>query len=137
MTGDEHVSQQYHLNPAGSKENYRHSGCSEMSDPRFFSSFVNFDDGFRRALLFEYVDLRYSPAYVIIDSGCTRATGSRTAIMRLVKACKRHYNSSKIDFSFEPSSSRFSFANGEQSNVREKLVIYFQNDQAPTGWIST
>ena len=57
--------------------------------------------------------------------------------MRLVKACKRHYNASKIDFSFEPSSSRFSFANGEQSNVREKLVIYFQNDQSPTGWITT
>ena len=56
-----------------------------------------------------------------------------------MKACKRHYNSAKIDFSFEPSPSRFSFANGEQSNVREKLVIYFQNQnhQAPTGRIST
>ena len=57
--------------------------------------------------------------------------------MRLMKACRRDYNSTKIDFCFEPSSSQFSFANGEQSNVREKLVIYFQNDQAPTGWIST
>ena len=57
--------------------------------------------------------------------------------MRLVKACRHHKKSYKIDFSFEPSSSRFSFANGEQSNVREKLVMYFQNDQAPTGWIST
>ena len=79
---------------------------------RCCSSFVNFDDGFHHALLSEYVDLRYSPTYVIIDSGCTRAMGSRTAIMRLVKACRRHKNSSKIDFSFEPSSSRFSFANG-------------------------
>ena len=136
-TGAEYVSQQYHLNPAGSNEDYRHSGCSEMSDPRFCSSFVNFDDGFHHALLSEYVDLRYSPTYVIIESGCTRVMGSRTAIMRLVKACRRHKNSNKIDFSFEHSSSRFSFANGEQSNVRQKLVIYFQNDQAPTGWIST
>ena len=137
MTGVEHVSQPYHLNPAGSSTDYRHSGCSEVIDPRFCSSFVNFDDGFHHALLSEYIDLRYSPTYVIIDSGCARAMGSRTAIMRLVKACKRHYNASKIDFSFEPSSSRFSFANGEQSNVREKLVIYFQNDQSPTGWITT
>ena len=137
MTGEEHVSHQYHLNPAGSSTDYRHSGCSEVIDPRFCSSFVNFDDGLHHALLSEYIDLRYSPTYVIIDSGCTRAMGSRTAIMRLVKACKRHHNASKIDFSFEPSSSRFSFANGEQSNVREKLVIYFQNDQSPTGWITT
>ena len=137
MTGEEHVSHQYHLNPAGSSTDYRHSGCSEVIDPRFCFSFVNFDDEFHHALLSEYIDLRYSPTYVIIDSGCTRAMGSRTAVMRLVKACKRHYNASKIDFSFEPSSSRFSFANGEQSNVREKLVIYFQNDQSPTGWITT
>ena len=137
LTGEEHFSHQYHLNPAGSNEDYRHSGCSEVIDPRFCSSLVNFDDGFHHALLSEYVDLRYSPTCVIIDSGCTRAMGSRTAIMRLVRACKRHYNSAKIDFSFEPSSSRFSFANGEQSNVREKLVTYFQNDQSPTGWITT
>ena len=57
--------------------------------------------------------------------------------MCLVKAFRRRNNSSKIDFSFEPSSSRFSFANGEQSNVREKLVINFQNGQKPTGRIST
>ena len=63
--------------------------------------------------------------------------GSRTAIMRLVKACRRRKNSYRIDASFETLSSPFSIANGEQSNVREKLVIYFQNDQAPTGWIST
>ena len=130
MTGEEYVSHLYHLNPAGSSTDYRHSGCSEVIDPRFCSSLVNFDDGFHHALLSEYIDLRYSPTYVIIDSGCTRAMGSRTAIMRLV-------NASKIDISFEPPSSRFSFANDEQSNVREKLVIYFQNDQSPTGWITT
>ena len=109
MTGAEHVSQPYHLNPAGSNTDYRHSGCSEVIDPRFCSSFISFDDGFHHALLSEYIDLRYNPTYVIIDSGCTRAMGSRTAIMRLVKVCKRHYNASKIDFSFEPSSNRFSF----------------------------
>ena len=114
MTGEEHVSHQYHLNPAGSSTDYRHSGCSEVIDPRFCSSFVKIDDGFHHALLSEYIDLRYSPTYVIIDSGCTRAMGSRIAITRLVKACKRHYKSSKIDFSFEPSSRRFSNANGER-----------------------
>ena len=63
MTGEEHVSHQYHLNPAGSSADYRHSGCSEVIDPRFCSSFVNFDDGFHHALLSEYIDLRYSPTY--------------------------------------------------------------------------
>ena len=33
MTGEEHVSHQYHLNPAGSSTDYRHSGCSEVIDP--------------------------------------------------------------------------------------------------------
>ena len=61
MTGEEHVSHQYHLNPAGSSTDYRHSGCSEVIDARFCSSFVNFDDGFHHALLSEYIDLRYSP----------------------------------------------------------------------------
>ena len=39
MTGEEPVSHQYHLNPAGSDTDYRHSGCSEVIDPRFCSSF--------------------------------------------------------------------------------------------------
>ena len=31
----------------------------------------------------------------------------------------------------------FSFANGEQSTVKERLVIHFRNDRAQTGWITT
>ena len=78
-----------------------------MIDPYFWSLFINFDDGFHHDLLYEYVDLRYIPTYIIIHSGCTQAMDSRTAIMRLVKAYKRHSNSSKIDFSFEPASNDF------------------------------
>ena len=33
--------------------------------------------------------------------------------------------------------SKFSFANGEQSTVKERLVIHFRNDRAQTGWITT
>ena len=50
LTGAGHVSQQYHLDPAGSSEDYRHSGTSETVDPRF-CFVVNFDDGFHHALL--------------------------------------------------------------------------------------
>ena len=34
-------------------------------------------------------------------------------------------------------SSKFSFANGEQSTVKERLVIHFQNDHAHDDWITT
>ena len=40
LTGEEHVSHHYHPSLAGSNEDYRHSSCSEVIDPRFCSSFV-------------------------------------------------------------------------------------------------
>ena len=99
--------------------------------------FLNYDHGAQQALLCEYVDLGSHPTYVILDSGCTRAMGSRFAIDRLVQACQQHPKRDHIWFSKQPCSSKFSFANGEQSTVKERLVIHFRNDRAQTGWTTT
>ena len=77
------------------------------------------------------------PTYVILDSGCTRAMGSRFAIDRLVRACQNRPYSHMIKFTKEASHNKFSFANGESSHVKEKLVIHLKNPKLPTGWIST
>ena len=99
--------------------------------------FLNYDHGAQQALLCEYyVDLGSHPTYVILDSGC-RAMGSRFAIDRLVQACQQHPKRDHIWFSKQPCSSKLSFANGEQSTVKERLVIHFRNDRAQTGWITT
>ena len=56
-------------------------------------------------------------------------------------ASYKHANNIKkgdqIWFSKQPSSSKFSSANGEQSTVKERLAIHFRNDHAHTGWITT
>ena len=98
---------------------------------------LNYDHGAQQALLCEYVDLGSHPAYVILDSGFTRAMGSRFAIGQLVQACQRHPKHDHIWFSTQPCSSKFSFANGEQSTVKERLVIHFRHDRAQNGWITT
>lgn len=90
-------------------------------------AFLNYEHHVQQSLLCDYVDLATNPTYVILDSGCTRAMGSRLAIDRLVKACKQHKNNQ----------SKFSFANGESSTVTERLVIHLQKDKVSTGWIST
>ena len=85
-----------------------------------------------------YVDMSTHPTYVILDSGCTRAMGSRFAIDRLVRACQNHPYSRVIKFTKESSHNKFSFANGESSHVKEiKLVIHLKNPKHPTGWITT
>ena len=63
--------------------------------------------------------------------------GSRFAIDRLVRACQNHPYSHMIKFTKEASHNKFSFANGESSHVKEKLVIHLKNPKHPTGWIST
>ena len=63
--------------------------------------------------------------------------GSKFAIDRLVRACQNHPIADLVYFTKEPSQSRFSFANGQQSSVHEKLVIHFRNDDSPTGWVTT
>eukprot|EP00438_Fugacium_kawagutii_P016051 Skav221531 [mRNA] locus=scaffold1813:43:5619:- [translate_table: standard] len=106
-------------------------------DNQMAHAYLNYQHGEQDSLLCEYIDLNTHPTYVILDSGCTRAMGSRFAIDRLVQACRQHKNSQLIWFETEPCSSRFSFANGEQSTVKEKLVIYFKPTYSNTGWIST
>ena len=54
-----------------------------------------------------------------------------------MKACKSHRNNHLIAFSTERCHSRFSFANGEQSTVKERLIIHLKNPKHPTGWVST
>ena len=100
--------------------------------------FLNYDHGAQQALLCEYVDLGSHPTYVILDSDCTRAMGSRFAIERLVQACQQHPKRDHIWFTKQPCSSKFSFANGEQS-TKERLGIHFRNDHTHThtGWITT
>ena len=63
--------------------------------------------------------------------------GFRFAIDRLVQACQQHPNRDQFWFSKQPCQSKFSSANGEQSTVKERLVIHFHNDHAHTGWITT
>ena len=100
-------------------------------------AFLNCEDHVEQCLLCEYIDLKTHPTFVILDSGCTRAMGSRFAVDRLVEACRRHPKSSNIYFTTQPCHSHFSFANGEQSHVAERLIIHFRNDQSANGWITT
>ena len=97
--------------------------------------YLNYESNVQHTLLTDYVDMSSNPTYVILDSGCTRAMGSRFAIDRLVKACTNHRYSHLIKFTKEASNNRFSFANGESSHVKEKLVIHLKNPKHPTGWI--
>ena len=106
---------------------------SEPSD----HAYLNVHHDLNLTLLTEYIDLKTHPTYVILDSGCTKAMGSRYAIDRLVHACKQHKDSHNIWFSTESCFSRFAFANGEQSTVRERLIIHLRNRTSTTGWITT
>ena len=98
---------------------------------------LNFRHDINLSLLTEYIDLKTHPTYVILDSGCTKAMGSRYAIDRLVQVCRRRKDSHNIWFSAESCFSRFAFANGEQSTVRERLIIHLRNKTSTTGWITT
>ena len=116
----------------GDLHSFQPRTCPLNSDFSEECVFLNYDHGAQQALLCEYVDLGSHPTYVILDSGCTRAMGSRYAIDRLVQACQQHPKRDHIWFSKQPCSSKFSFANGEQSTVKERLVIHFRNDRAQT-----
>eukprot|EP00435_Cladocopium_sp_Y103_P039511 s1063_g10.t1 len=62
-----------------------HFDCTEEH------AFLNYDHGAQQSLLCEYVNLGTHPTYLILDSGCARAMGSRYAIDRLVQACQAHF----------------------------------------------
>jgi hypothetical protein len=76
----------------------------------------------------EVLDLERNPLYVILDLGCTRAMGSRPAIMRFAKAAPV----AGLYCEFLPSNANFSFANSETGHCKEKLRIWFKT--APASW---
>jgi hypothetical protein len=69
------------------------------------------------------IDCMKNATYVIIDSGCTRAMGSRIRITAFVNECRKR--GSKLRFEYKPCFTQFSFANSQSSKVYERLVIHF------------
>lgn len=128
------MTHQYMFSSFYSTEQEESEFSSDITDTALLN---NYDMNAEQCLLCEYIDLKANPTFVILDSGCTRSMGSRFAVDRLVQACRRHPKSSHIAFTTEPCRSHFSFANGEQSHVTERLIIHLRNDQSATGWITT
>ena len=127
-------------NGSESIESYvRYNGSIKKPDEvrQYGHAFLNYESNVQHTLLTDYVDMSTNPTFVILDSGCTRAMGSRFAIDRLVKACMNHRYSHLIKFTKEASNNRFSFANGESSHVKEKLIIHLKNPKHPNGWVTT
>ena len=62
------------------------------------------------------------PTVCILDLGCTRAMGSRRAVEAFCRYVDSHPNS-ELWYEIQPTSSRFFFANSQQSKCTEKLVI--------------
>ena len=61
------------------------------------------------------------PTVAILDLGCTRAMGSRNAANAFCEYVDKH--DCGLWYKIEPSSSRFFFANSQQTKCTEKLVI--------------
>ena len=100
---------------SGDLHSFRQRTCPLNSVTTEVRVFLNYDHGAQQALLCEYVDLGSHPTYVILDSGCTRAMGSRFAIERLVQDCQQHPKRDHIWFTKQACSSKCSFPNGELS----------------------
>ena len=62
------------------------------------------------------------PTVAILDLGCTRAMGSRNAVNAFCDYVDN--NDCGLWYKIEPTSSRFFFANSQQTKCTEKLVIY-------------
>ena len=62
--------------------------------------------------------------YVILDSGCTRAMGSRYATEKLQKYVEANCPG-RITFTYAPSGAKFSFANSQSARVTEKVTLWF------------
>ena len=69
------------------------------------------------------------PTVCILDLGCTRAMGSRRAVEAFCRYVDSHPNSG-LWYEIQPTSSRFFFANSQQSKCTEKLVIFMYDH----GW---
>ena len=62
------------------------------------------------------------PTVAILDLGCTRAMGSRNAINAFCDYVDTH--DCGLWYKIEPTSSRFFFANSQQTRCTEKLVVH-------------
>ena len=69
------------------------------------------------------------PTVCILYLGCTRAMGSRRAVEAFCRYADSHPNSG-LWYEIQPASSRFLFANSQQSKCTEKLVIFMYDN----GW---
>ena len=63
------------------------------------------------------------PTVCILDLGCTRAMGSRKAVDAFCRYVDSHPNSG-LWYEIQPTSSRFFFANSQQSKCTEKIAIF-------------
>ena len=68
------------------------------------------------------------PTVCILDLGCTRAMGSRRAVEAFCRYVDSHPNSG-LWYEIQPTSSRFFFANSQQSKCTEKLVIFMHDNR--------
>ena len=99
-------------NGSESSESYvRYNGSiKKTAEVRHYGhAFLIYESNVQHTLLTDYVDMSTNPTFVILDSGCTRAMGSRFANDRLVKACMNHRYSHLVKFTKEASNNRFSF----------------------------
>ena len=62
------------------------------------------------------------PTVAILDLGCTRAMGSRNAVSAFCDYLDNH--DCGLRYTIEETSSRFFFANSQQTKCTEKLVIH-------------
>ena len=108
-------------------------GCSiEIEEPSEQSAFsfrtVQTDLACEKGLAF-HSENSAPPTVCILDLGCTRAMGSRRAVEAFCRYVDSHPNSG-LWYEIQPTSSRFFFANSQQSKCTEKLVIFMYDH----GW---
>ena len=76
---------------------------------------------------YDLVDMRKSPQYAILDSGCTKTMGSMLKVMQFVRFASA--NCPWIRFNWVPARTKFSFANSHSAMVWWCLqIIYDLND---------
>ena len=108
-------------------------GCStEIEVPSQQSAFsfhtVQTDLACEKGLAF-HTENSAPPTACILDLGCTRAMGSRRAVEAFCRYVDSHPNSG-LWYEIQPTSSRFFFANSQQSKCTEKLVVFMYDH----GW---
>ena len=95
-----------------------------------FSFHTNPVDACEKGLSF-HTENSAPPTVCILDLGCTRAMGSRKAVDAFCRYVGSHPNSG-LWYEIHPASSRFFFANSQQSKCTEKIVIFMYDH----GWNS-